>query len=134
MTRFSYYVNRRGFQVTEADGGTQSFSYNVYCDRTAFTNELGQTTCYDYDSNGNVTEQVNPDGTTLGYTWGTDTWDRNLKVSDTDEYGQTESYTYYTDGMGNVFTSTNRLGEITDYTYNGYSEALERLMTRGTGP
>ena len=43
------------------------------------------------------------------------------KVSDTDEYGQTESYVYSTDGLGNVTEYTNRFGESTSYTYTAFS-------------
>jgi uncharacterized delta-60 repeat protein/RHS repeat-associated protein len=127
ITQFSYYVNRRGFQETDAQGDVQSFSYNVYRDRTAFTNELGQTTYYNYDTSGNVVQQLNPDGTTLQYTWGSDTWDQDLKTSDTDEYGQPETYVYSTDGMGNLVTSTNTLGETTAYTYTSFSNYSEVL-------
>ena len=115
VTQFAYYANRRGFQETDPEGDVQSFSYNLYpnCNRTAFTDENGQTTYYDYDNNGNVIQQVNPDGTTLAYTWSSN----GLKTSDTDEYGQTESYGY--DSNGNVLTFTDRASTIptTTYTY-----------------
>ena len=50
---------------------------------------MGNTSYYTYDTNGNVTTQLNPDGTTEVYTW-----QKGQKTSDTDAYGHTESYTY----------------------------------------
>jgi uncharacterized delta-60 repeat protein/RHS repeat-associated protein len=125
VTTFSYYANRRGFQEADPQSDTQTFSYNLFRNRTYFTNELGQTTSYDYDSSGDVIKQTNPNWTTLSYTWS-----NGLTTSDADEYGQSENYAYYSGVStgnpsgygGNVSESTNALGESTYYTYNSYSE------------
>ena len=114
MTQFAYYANRRGFQVTDAEGNTHSLSFNIYRNRTAFTDERGQTTYYTYDGDGNVTQQLNPDRTAVSSTWQDD-----LKTSDTDAYGQATSYQY--DANGNVTQLTDRLGNVTEYTYTDYS-------------
>jgi YD repeat-containing protein len=42
VTQFSYYANRRGFQEMDPKDDVQSFSYNLFRNRTAFTNENGQ--------------------------------------------------------------------------------------------
>lgn len=132
VTQFAYYVNRRGFQVTDATGDTQTVSDDIYLNRADVTDERGQMTSYVYDSQGNEIEQINPDNTTLAYTWGSDPWDLGLKTSDTDEYGQPETYSYYstansgnpTGDYGNLYQYTNRLGETTTYTYTTYGNPL----------
>ena len=120
MTQFTYYANRRGFQEIDAEGDTQTFSYNVFRNRTAFTNEDGQTTYYDYDSSGDVIQQLNPDGTTLAYTWL-----NGLKTSDTDEYGQTTTYHY--DSNGNLLDTTDPLENVV---YSNYAPSAMRQPTR----
>ena len=46
VTQFTYYANRRGFQVTDAEGDTHSLSYNLNRSRTSYTDERGQVTYY----------------------------------------------------------------------------------------
>ena len=46
MTQFTYYANRRGFQVTDAVGNTHSLSYNLDRNRTSYTDERGQISYY----------------------------------------------------------------------------------------
>ena len=73
-----------------------------------------------------------PDGTTQSCTWNSN----DLKLSDTDEYGQTTYYTY--DSYGNLLTSTNPLGEETAYTYSddsgGTYDLLLTVTRVATGP
>ena len=111
-TQFSYYVNRRGFQVTDAQGNTQTVSHDIYCNQADFTDERGVTTSYTYDSQGRELQVLYADGTTQSCTWNSS----DLKLSDTDQYGQKTNYTY--DSYGNLLTSTNPLGEETVYTYS----------------
>ena len=95
-TTFSYYANRRGFEVTDAEGHTASLSYNLFRNRTAFTDERGFTTYYDFNDEGNVEQERYPDRTTVEYAWAD-----GLKQSVTDEFGQTELYEYF----GNLYVS-----------------------------
>ena len=69
VTQYKYYVNRRGRKVTDADGNTQSISFNLYRDRTTLLDERQALTSYDHDSSGNIIKQVNADQTTAAYTW-----------------------------------------------------------------
>ncbi|HEV2969531.1 MAG TPA: autotransporter-associated beta strand repeat-containing protein [Pirellulales bacterium] len=113
-TQFTYYANRRGFQVTDTLGNSQSFSYNLFRNRTAATNENDQTTLYDYDKDGNVLQQLNPDQTTT-----TATWLNDLKQTDTDEYGQTETFVHGDPNYPeNVTSFTDRLGRTTTTAYS----------------
>jgi len=114
QTNFDYYVNRRGFQVTNASGATQSVSDNLYRNVTSLTDARGFTSYYTYDSQGNETQEVYPDQTTVSYTWV-----NGLMTTSTDAYGQSESYVY--DANGNVTKETDQLGDVTEYTYTDYS-------------
>ena len=118
VTQFTYYANRRGFQVTDAEGNTHSLYYDLNRSRTFYTDGRGQVTYYTYDGDGNITQQLNPDGTTEVYQWYTS----DLKQSDSDAYGQIESYQY--DSNGNLTRLTDRLGNVTEYTYTDYSNLL----------
>ena len=111
VTQFSYYANRRGFQVTDAQGNTHSLFFNLYRGQTSFTDERGQVTYYTCDGDGNLIEQLNPDQTTT-----TSTWQNDLKTSDTDAYGQTTS-DYY-DSNGNVVDTTDPLENVVYSTYS----------------
>ena len=110
-TQFTYYANRRGFQVTDAEGNTESVSFNIYRSQASYTDERGQVTRYATDGNGNPTEQLNPDQTTI-----TSTWLNDLKMSDTDAYGQSTDYHY--DADGNLIETSDPLEEVvlTQYT------------------
>ncbi len=118
MTQFAYYVNRRGFQVTDAAGNVQSVSHDLFCNRTDFTDNRGVITSYTYDSQGHGTGVYYADGTAETAQWYTS----GLKQSDTDSYGQTTSYTY--DANGNLTSLVDALGETTSYTYTDYGNPL----------
>ena len=117
QTSFAYYVNRRGFQVTNASGQTQSVSDNIYRNQTTFTDENGNSTIHTYDTHGNETMAIAPDGTTVSFTYTND-----LVTASTDSYGQTTSYVY--NANGKVTKETNPLGQVTNYTYTDYSNPL----------
>jgi RHS repeat-associated protein len=111
VTQFSYYANRRGFQVTDAEGNIQSLSYNIYRSQSSFTDPRGQVTCYTFDGDGNTTKVRVPDGTTT-----TTTWRNDLRTSETDAYGQTTSYYY--DSNGNLIGAADPLENVVYATYS----------------
>ena len=118
-TNFAYYANRRGFQVTDSEGNTDSLLYDVYhldssdfAGRTTYIDRRGVASRYTYDYDGYLTERKYADWTTEGHQW-TD----GLVTSATDAYGQTETYAYYDDGTGDLHTCTDRAGNVTTYTY-----------------
>ena len=110
-SQFTYYGNRRAFQVTDPDGYTNTYSFNLYTNQTAFTDELGNTTLYGYNSAGNEVSVQHPDRARETFVW-----QNNLLTSDTDAFGQTETFQY--DANGNVTTFTDRAGNVTTYTYD----------------
>jgi YD repeat-containing protein len=114
QTQYSYYVNRRGFQVIDAVGDTHTVSDNLFTNRISFTDERGLVSYYSFDAQGNETLQINPDGTTLA-----STWENGLKTSSTDALGNTTTYKY--DSNGNAIKVIDALGHAIDYAYTDYS-------------
>ncbi len=112
-TEFTYYANRRGFEVKLADGHTQSLNYNLFRNRTAYTDERGHTTHYTHDADGNVVQTLYADRTTVE-----SEWQDGLRVAVTGKLGQITRLTYDT-ATGNVLTQTDPLGYVTEYTYTG---------------
>ena len=125
--QFSYYANRRGFQVTDAVGNVVSFSFNLFRNRTGQTDARGLTTYFDYDSDGNILQQLNPDRTTLTNTYlyvNSGTVNTDLVSYDTDEFGQKEFFAY-----ADQNNSTNNIGGV-----NGnLTSFTDRLNTTGAG-
>lgn len=110
-TEFTYYGNRRAYQVTDPAGLTDTYSFNIYRDRTAFTDARGNITLYDYNSAGDVVAMQQPNLARESFVW-----QNGLKLSATDVFGQTESYQY--DAQGNVTQITDRAGNVTTVTYD----------------
>lgn len=107
---YTYYPNRRAFQVTDQDGFTQTFDYNLFRMRTSFTDERGFTTEHDYNNDGNLLQTIHPDRSREKFVWS-----NNLMTSSTDAYGKTETYQY--DAMGNLTQVVDRAGNATTFTY-----------------
>ena len=139
VTQYDYYANRRGFEVwygfttANTEAKPQSLSYNVFRDRTSFTDERGATTYYDYDkdNNGVLLQELHPDRTTEVYTWSPA--NSSLKTSAADAYGQTESYVYDSSNMGDLTQVTDRLGYVTNYTYTANYHNVDTI-TRHNSP
>ena len=122
---YNYYANRCGLSVTDAEGYTHYLSYNFYRNRTTFINELGNPTLYDYDTDGQVTKETDPDLATDAYVW-----QNGLMTSWQDAFGNSETYEY--DSLGNLTLLTDRAGVITDYTYEmTYSRPTELELSGG---
>ena len=128
ITRYAYYANRRGFKVTNAEGNEQSLSYNLYRNSTAFTDERGNTTYTTYESDGNPRDIVTPDRAKVSYEWySAGATGQGLKKSETDAYGQKESYEY--NSKGNLTKFTDRLLQSTYYAYYASSPKYNNLQT-----
>ena len=109
VTTYEYYANRHGFRVTDALGASQSYAYNPYRDQTDYINELGQVTEYDYNQDGNLLAQRQPDGSTTRYEW-----DHGLRTAAYDEFGQKTTYLYNDpNGDGNLADSNGKLTSVT---------------------
>ena len=114
VTQYAYYANRRGFQVTDADGDFDNLSFNIFRSRSDYTDDRGLTTYFTCDASGDVVQQLNPDGTTTA-----STWQNNLKMSDTDAFGQTT--TYYYNANGNLVEAADPLENVAYTKYTNIS-------------
>ena len=129
VTKYEYYANRRGFKVTDSAGNEHSLSYNLYRNRTAFTDELGNTSYTTYDDKGNLTEEISPDGVKISYQWDTT---RGLRTATTDAYGQTDKYAY--DARSNLTAVLNRENGSTVYAYTDDYSNLDWTAEVGRRP
>jgi RHS repeat-associated protein len=111
--QYTYYANRRAFEVTDAMGHSTAMSYDLYRRRTTFTNERRADTTYEYNDDGMLVKQTNPDRTSDSYVW-----QDGLMQSWTDPFGNTESYEFFPDGLGNLKRTVDRSGRVTDLTYD----------------
>lgn len=123
MVQYSYYANRRGFEVTDPEGFRHNLSYNTFRHQTAFTDERGHTSVYTHNDQGNLIHLLHPDRSTQETEWVD-----NLKRSTTDAFGQVESYEY--DGLGNLIRIVDRADFETVFTY----EPQFNLLASSTRP
>lgn len=121
---YTYYANRRGFQVTDPEGYTHWVDYNVYRHQSIFTDERGFESTHTYNDQGNLVETRHPDGSVESWTW-----QDSLKKSWTDPFGRTETYTY--DSLGNLTRVIDRAGVVTDYAYETTYSNLTRTEQFG---
>lgn len=108
--------------TVQADGDTytKSMTYNSLNCLTSITDANGNTTTYDYDSKGNLTNIHAPEGVNVSMTLDS----RGLVTSSTDAMGRSTQYTYNV--YGNL-TGTNEtaLGLTTKNTYDQASRLIE---------
>jgi RHS repeat-associated protein len=107
---YTYYPDRRAFEVTDAEGYTHHLFYNLFNRQTIFTDERGARTTYAYNDDGNLVELVHPDQAREEFVW-----QNQLMQSRTDPFGNTEHFQY--DTLGNVLQHVDRSGTPTDFTY-----------------
>ncbi len=124
ITAYSYYPNRRAFQVTDPLGFVQTTSYNGYRNQAHWTDERGNTTAYTYNAEGNLIAEVRPDRSAK--TW---TWSNLLMSSASDEFGQAEYYQY--DALGNLTQLQDRAGFISTFAYEPVFHSLTRAEQPG---
>ncbi len=125
------------------DSTTQAMysSYNTQGHITQSMDPIGRTTNYTYDTATGIdlltVTQKNGSGTdllsTLAYTNGTQTTDIHLPVSSIDASGQTSTMSY--NAQGQILTSVDPKSETTTYTYTGPSgTGVGNYMTTVTAP
>lgn len=93
--------------------------------QTTYTDTLGRTSVYFYDSRFRITKVRHPDGTTATFAFD----DQNNVTASTDENSQTTKYTY--DGSGNIVTKTSQSGRVTKYTYTPTGLVATKTDTGG---
>lgn len=125
-TTIDYYLNGRAFQVTDAEGRSEHLYYDLYRDRTEFVDARGNSTLYDYDENGYVTQMVHPDGARESYEY-----ENQLMTKWTDAFGQSETYAYYDDERGNLKEIKDRAGIVTKFEYEPTYNQVSRTERPG---
>ncbi len=120
---YEYYANRRARQVTDPQGFAETLLYDLFRQRTAYLDQGGHATFYDYDDRGQVTHMIHPDGARESFVW-----HDGLMTSWTDPLGNTETYHY--DTLGNLTRLTDRAGVAAVYAY----EPTYSQMTQADGP
>ena len=131
----TYYYDKQ-YRTTKIAYPDQTTVSKAYDDNRLIqeSNELGQTTTYTHDANGNVVTEKRFDGAVK-----TSTYDKqNHLTSETDFDGKITSYSYDTSGnlktlvtpdgaktsykvdkAGRIISSTDPLGNTTSYAYSG---------------
>ncbi len=137
VTSFAY--DSRGNVISENDpndladpydGGISTVEYNDirFPDLpTKKTDALGRITLWEYDPNGNVERQVNPDGTDITWTYNS----FGQKLTETDENSNTTNYTYDPNGLLTQITDPN--GNHTWYGYDDLWRLIKVTDGRGSG-
>ncbi|MDQ1683759.1 MAG: hypothetical protein QOC82_496 [Frankiaceae bacterium] len=105
-----YYSDHRVQHVGDGGGHDTTFSYPSGL-QVSVTDKRGNTTTQNYDSNLELTSEVNPYGKIRSYTYS-----NGQRTSTTDENGNTTSSTYNTNG--DQLTSTDGAGHTTYYSYD----------------
>ncbi len=110
-TNYSYYPDRRGFQVVDAEGNVQTVTYNLFRQQTHFIDERGNDTTYSYNLDGNLLNVNYADLSNESYVW-----QDQLMRSKTDAFGKTETFDF--DALGNLTRTIDRAGIQTDFSYD----------------
>ncbi len=115
-------------QVTDPDGGTIRYQYNpTFHEVTQETDALGRVTTYMYNSQGDLTETIDPMRRTT-----TEVWSNGLLQSTTDPMGRTTTYIY--NSQREETEQIDPMGRTTTYTYDaaGDQTSVEDPMGRIT--
>jgi RHS repeat-associated protein len=112
ISRFSYDVKGNLLTSTDADGNSSSYQYDSTGLLTQATDALNQTTKFTYDAFGNVISVTDPLGNTTSYAY--DAISRLIQVIDA--LGRRTSFTY--DAMGRLLTRTDATAGVTAFAYD----------------
>jgi RHS repeat-associated protein len=107
----TYNGNGNPVSVTDPSGNTKTTTWDANMNKLSETDGRGNATTYLYDNNGNMTQKKAPD---QGVT--SSTYVNNLPtLVTTNDTSTTNGY----DANGNLQTSQDRYGNVTNYTYFG---------------
>jgi len=109
-TTYSYYPNKRVFEVVDPEGYTHHYYYNLRRSLTTFVNERAVPTVYIHNDKGNALKVIQVDRSSESYTWA----DGRMQ-SWTDPFGNSETYEY--NDRGNLTRQVDRDGVETVMTY-----------------
>jgi RHS repeat-associated protein len=119
---YSYYPNRRAFEITDALGHSTALSYDLFRNVTDFLDERRATTKYVYNDTGMLLEQISADHNRETYRW-----QDFLMLSRIDALGNVETYEYFPDGLGNLKRTVNSSGLVTQFTYDPTFSAVSAI-------
>ncbi|MFN0052759.1 MAG: CARDB domain-containing protein [Planctomycetales bacterium] len=123
LSYFYSYDNRGRLQATSRNGGTDMIRYSYdNAGRINISNNLGTTSLF-YDARGGLTRSEDPFGhfTTVQYS------DDHRTLKTTDSLGEAEEFTW--DIFGSLTSTTNQLGNTTDFAYDSVGDNLRRLVS-----
>ena len=103
-------------QVTDALGNTWTADYNANGLSTIVIDQLNRISQYAFNSQGDITQETNPDWTTMTYSFNSD----SEVLTSTDENKHTTSYTY--NGSGELTVTQDALNNRTTMTYTSLGE------------
>jgi RHS repeat-associated protein len=113
VTKATYDAASSPLTLTEADGGTWTFTYNDHEQLTSIEDRTGRVVAtLTYDDYGELTRKTTADGDTT-YTY----FANGLLKTSTDPADRTTSYTY--DSAGRAATVKGPDGRLWSYTYDG---------------
>lgn len=119
-TSYSYDDQHRVNGSTDPEGKTRSISYpqtNEAVKSTTFTEKDGNSWSYSYDSQkGQLLSRTDPQSGTISYTYDTN----GNRTSTINPDGTSTSAIY--DASGNMTSSTDATGATTGYTYNSFGQ------------
>ncbi len=143
-----HFYNDMGIVVKtiDAKGHTATKEFDANNQLLSQTNELGQTTFYNYDQNGNLSQAIFPDGSKIqiqhnendlpiGFTnengdqWNWQYNEQNLLIAKSDPLGNTTQYAYQD---GNLLTTTDSLGNSTQIAYDAHKNVQQINFADGS--
>jgi RHS repeat-associated protein len=129
VTRNYYDNSGRITQTVDANGNTNQFIYAA-TNMELTIDQLGRTNTLVYDSSGNIIAQTNALGqaTLNGYDGFNE---KTNQITFHNGQAYTNSYSYYSGGLGLLQSSTDPLGNTNGFTYNNLGETLSSSDARG---
>jgi RHS repeat-associated protein len=115
-TSYTYYPDRRSFQVISPDGGITTATYDLATLSSTFADAEGNVTAYYFNTSGDVVDTIHPD-----QSYQAAVWSGGLLQSDTDAFGNVESFGY--DSYNDIVRTTDRLGYTSTSVYAYFASA-----------
>ncbi|RDV45343.1 hypothetical protein DOE76_08780 [Leifsonia sp. ku-ls] len=120
-----YDAQGRVVKQWDSQGNQRSLDFST-SGRTTYTDNVGRTSVYYYDSGYRITKVQHPDGTSASFRYDAD----NNVISSTDENGARTGYSY--DASGNLTAQTAPDGLVTRYTYTPSGLVATKTDTGGS--
>lgn len=139
--QYRYDVLNRLVETTDALNQSASMSYDAVGNKIAETDRNGGVTRYDYDAANRVIAIINANGHDLATSdsaiaiaaradlgivndQGEGKLVADLEASDLELITAAHQSSYSYDGVGNILTKTNELGEVTRHSYDGNNRLI----------